>query len=102
MAVLELTYRDRTVARYVAGTLPVQADPGGMTLSLDAAPPEAANRRVMTVGELAEAAPVFGITYTVQVRPEGHEAWSTIAVGTPAVSQRAERRCRAMAYSSNA
>lgn len=83
MSVLELTYRDRTVARYVAGALPVQADPGGMTLSLDAAPPEAANRRVMTVGELAETAPVSGITYTVQVRPEGHQAWSTIAVGRP-------------------
>ena len=83
MAALELTYRDRLVANYVAGALPVQADSGGMTLSLDAGPPEAANRQVMTVGELAETASVPGVTYTVQVRPEGNEAWSTIAVGRP-------------------
>jgi len=53
---------------------------GGMSpLSIEAPLAAKPNRRAMRAGEAA--APEAGVTYTVQVKPEGARAWQTIAVG---------------------
>jgi hypothetical protein len=52
---------------------------GMSPLSIDAPLPAKSNRRTMRASVVA--APEAGVTYTVQVKPEGVSAWQTIAVG---------------------
>lgn len=52
---------------------------GPPVIAMGAAPPGKPEKREMTVEGVPQAEP--GVSYTVQVRPEGHQAWQTIAVG---------------------
>ena len=66
-------YVDGTeVARYEAG-----ASPPPRRMSLGSRDAKAPNRLSMR----AEVAPTPGVSYTVQVRPEGDERWQTIGAG---------------------
>jgi hypothetical protein len=89
MKVVLLLVRGKEVGRYQAGipdaapspTLdrPAAAVPPGPGLTLGTAGPAAPPRRRLLVHR--DAPKRAGLTYTVQVRPEGAGAWNTIAVG---------------------
>ena len=84
MKTLRLRVKGVEVSKYeagvpgaAAGLAARTASAGGAALRLEAASAERPNRRLL--GMLEE--PREGVTYTVQVRPEGSQAWQTIAVG---------------------
>ena len=80
-----LRVKGTEVSKYEAGTAPAAAAglaapaaaAGGAALTLEAASAERPNRRLLRMLEQ----PREGVTYTVQVRPEGSQAWQTLAVG---------------------
>ena len=78
---IPVTKRLKTVRLYVDGTEVARHEPGASApprrISLGRPDPTAPNRFSMR----AEVAPTPGVSYTVQVRPEGDERWQTIGTG---------------------
>jgi hypothetical protein len=85
MNVLRLYVHGTEVANYQAGALPshtagmVAGGPGAQSLVVEPADPDRPHRRKMRLAQ--PATPHEGVTYTVQVKPEGSQAWHTLAVG---------------------
>ena len=81
---LVLLYNGQPVNVFEAGAASPAA-PATRSLTMGAAPPDNQHRRTLSSAGTAPAEK--GISYTVQVLPEGASAWQTIAVGrqTPAV-----------------
>jgi hypothetical protein len=88
MSVIRLFVHGKEVAKYEAGppapgagggVVAAGAVPGGASLALEAAGPDRPNRRNLRLARGMQVRE--GVTYTVQVRPEGSEAWRTITVG---------------------
>ena len=92
MKVLRLLVNGHEVSKYEAGA-PSAAIAGGASLeaagiapgaagasiALEVAGAERPHRRQLRMG--ASPQPRAGVTYTVQVKPEGTDAWQTISVG---------------------
>ncbi|RVJ72537.1 hypothetical protein [Sinorhizobium medicae] len=86
---LVLLHNGSMVATFEAGTPPepdLERAAGKPSLSLGMAPPGRPEKRPMSLD--TPVVPEPGISYTVQVRPEGEDVWQTIAVGreTPKVT----------------
>jgi|SRR5262245_6865811 len=84
MKVIRLYVKGKEVAKYEAGApdaaaAVTAAAAAGASLTLAPAPANRPNKRSLRMDR--EVQPRAGITYTVQVRPEGAGAWHTIAVG---------------------
>jgi hypothetical protein len=92
MKVVRLWINGQEVSKYEAGAPPAAGAPaaavgaGGMapggadaSLALEAAGADRPHRRQLRMG--AGSQPRRGVTYTVQVKPEGSDAWHTISVG---------------------
>jgi hypothetical protein len=81
MDTLVLRHKGVEKARYKAGSS--QAAPA-QGMNLGPALPNRANRRALALGDIQEEE---GVTYTVQIQPEGSAHWNTVAVGrkVPAV-----------------
>jgi hypothetical protein len=82
MSRLVLLYDGKEAAVFEAGApaaAAADAPASGPAIAMGAAPPGHPEKREMTVEGAPEGEP--GVSYTVQVRPEGHRAWQTIAVG---------------------
>jgi hypothetical protein len=90
MASVGLYYKNEMVDEYVAGT-PPEPQLESMTLSLGGPVPGGLNRLPMSVTELGHMPPIPGVTYTVQVKPDGQDVWNTIAVGRPTPSVEIDR-----------
>lgn len=71
-----LLYKGQKVSTHTGG----DQTASGATLKMGASAPGSPEKRTMSL-EGATAAAESGITYTVQVKPEGQESWHTIAVG---------------------
>jgi len=83
MKSLELLIDGASVSRYEAGAPPPPpAAPARRGLGF-AAPGLAAHRRPLTLHDAATIAPMAGVTYSVQVKPDTGGPWNTIAVGSP-------------------
>ncbi|EIM31151.1 hypothetical protein [Microvirga lotononidis] len=79
---LVLLYAGKEAAVFEAGPPAAVAAGGpasGPAIAMGAAPLGHPEKREMTVEGVSKGEP--GVSYTVQVRPEGHQAWQTIAVG---------------------
>lgn len=76
MARLKLVHKGSEIAKYEAGSEPIQP-PAGLALGM--APPGSANKRPMSLD--AEVNPEPGVTYSIQVLTEGERLWQTIALG---------------------
>jgi len=78
---IPVTARLKTVRLYVDGAEVARYEPGlsapPRRVSLGPPDPEAPHRLSMR----AEVAPTPGVSYTVQVRPEGDERWHTLGAG---------------------
>jgi hypothetical protein len=74
---LVLLHGGSRVSVHEAGA-PAPLAAAGSALDMGVAPPGQSEKRMMT---LENARPEQGISYTVQVRPEGTASWQTIAVG---------------------
>jgi hypothetical protein len=81
MKAVALVINGKEVSRYQAGELPAIAV--AATLGLQATAGQAPHHRWLTLHEATGLAPVAGITYSVQVKPDVGNAWNTIAVGRP-------------------
>lgn len=83
MKAIVLLHDDVEVARFDAGPAPMGAGAAAGMTSLTAGPPHEAkpHRLPLNVGSTSPSQP--GLSYTVQVRPQGSLAWQTIAVGHP-------------------
>lgn len=81
---LVLLYNRKPVNVFEAGTAS-SATTAPRSLTMGAAPPDNQHRRTLSSAGATPAEK--GISYTIQVLPEGASAWQTIAVGrkTPAV-----------------
>jgi hypothetical protein len=94
MKVLRLSINGQEVSKYEAGASPPAAAAGATlgaapgaaapSLALEAAGSDRPHRRQLRIN--AGPQPRQGVTYTVQVKPDGADAWQTISVGrdTPA------------------
>jgi hypothetical protein len=76
---IELSINGAVVAEFTRGS----ATPSG-GVAFGAASADAPHRVPLTTA--AAAAPVRGVTYSVQAKPEGDAAWQTLAVGLPTPS----------------
>lgn len=78
---LVLLHDGKEAAVFEAGPPAAAAAPAAAppAIAMGAAPPGKPERREMTVEGVPQ--PEAGVSYTVQVLPEGHRAWQTIAVG---------------------
>jgi hypothetical protein len=78
---LVLVHHGAQVDAYEAGEpIPAGAGPvSDMNLGMGAAPPGHPEKRDITFDGIGGPEP--GVSYTVQVKPAGHSAWQTIAVG---------------------
>jgi hypothetical protein len=83
MKTIVLLHHDREIDRFEAGPAPVGAGvAGGMSpLELGASPLQKPHKLPLNVSGAAPPQP--GVSYTIQVRPQGDGAWQTIAVGRP-------------------
>jgi hypothetical protein len=82
MAKLKLLYDGTVVDTFKAGAPPPAQAPeaGPAEISMGAFPGDPAKPK-LDLDQFAE--PEAGVSYTVQVRPEGGELWQTVAVGRP-------------------
>lgn len=79
-----LMHGETPVSVYEAGApseLPAGSTPPAEDLRMGTAPPGHPEKRSMEISGLDRPEP--GVSYTIQVRPEGSGAWQTIAVGRP-------------------
>ena len=83
MRSVALLFNGEEVDRYEGGAMPEQVPAGGMKLGLQRSASGDAHKQQLTIGQLGAVPPAPGITYTVQVKPEGEGPWNTIAVGRP-------------------
>jgi len=88
MSVVKLFVNGQEAARYVAGPATVSHDdglavrgvvPGASPFVVEAPSPARPNRRRLRPSGGMQ--PREGVTYTVQVKPEGDDAWHTITIG---------------------
>lgn len=77
MKAVALLYHDKEISRFQGGV--AVATSAGKGLAFGEAADGAPHRRSMRPAEVTVPDP--GVTFTVQVKPEGKEAWQTIAVG---------------------
>jgi hypothetical protein len=76
LAVIRLTIRGDTVARFTRGTKPSVAA-GALALG----PPDPSRPNRLPLVATAEHAATPGVTYTVQAMAEGASSWQTLALG---------------------
>lgn len=80
MARLSLRYLGNEIAAYKAGkNVSPAATSAGISFGMP--PPGSSNKREMSLD--VNYAAEEGVTYTIQVRPEGENLWQTIAMGLP-------------------
>jgi len=86
MKSVSLLYKGQEVSRFDAGEAIVA--PAGRSLGLAMPGAAGTTHRSLTIDGLGDVAPVAGVTYSVQVKPDTGGPWNTIAVGrdTPNVA----------------
>lgn len=82
MQSVALLFNGKQVDRYEGGVMPDEAPVSGMKLGLQPSV-AGAHKQQLTIGQLGAVPPAPGVTYTVQVKPEGAGPWNTVAVGRP-------------------
>lgn len=71
----------KAVSRFDAGASAAPVQDALMGLEMSAGP--SPNRQTLTLTQAQDLQPTAGVTYSVQVKPDTGELWSTIAVGRP-------------------
>jgi hypothetical protein len=79
MAAVSLRVDGQEVARYDAGSVAAAPPAAGLVMAAGPSP----HKMAVGLSGAAATQPRAGVTYSVLVRPEGAEQWSTIAVGRP-------------------
>jgi len=76
---IELSIKGVVVAQFIRGSAAA-----GSTVAFGAPTPTSPHR--IPVAPTSATAPVRGVTYSIQAKPEGSAAWQTVAVGLPTPS----------------
>jgi hypothetical protein len=82
MKSVRLLLKGQEISQYEGGPKPSEP-PVGKTFGLELAGDSATNRRPLKIDQLADVQPTAGVTYSVQVKPDNNDTWSTIAVSRP-------------------